>query len=154
MTKLPHIIATIVQYSSDNNLPTSAQLTAIIDTGSTISVINKSQITKFKLKTQKNSKIRISNAVNSLDITSDEIVKCNLKIGQMELIAKSIYIVEGLQIDLLLGMDCLRNLTLQLSDVPQIRLEDKSKINMYWEPSTQNSLNHVLVHNYDEFQEI
>ena len=154
MTKLPHITATIVQYSSDNNLPTSAQLTAIIDTGSTISVINKSQITKFKLKTQKNSKIRISNAVNSLDITSDEIVKCNLKIGQMELIAKSIYIVEGLQIDLLLGMDCLRNLTLQLSDVPQIRLEDKSKINMYWEPSTQNSLNHVLVHNYDEFQEI
>ena len=107
MTKLPHITATIVQYSSDNNLPTSAQLTAIIDTGSTISVINKSQITKFKLKTQKNSKIRISNAVNSLDITSDEIVKCNLKIGQMELIAKSIYIVE-----------------------------DKSKINMYWEKST------------------
>ena len=153
MSKLPHLEITMIQYTVNNHIldSTTANILAMIDTGSTISVINREIVNKYKLKSQKYQKIRISNAVSSLNITTDEVIKCNIKIQNMELVNKTIYIVDELQTALILGMDCLRNLTIQLTHKPSIKIQ--GQVNRQIEVET-HSLNHVVVNKENDIYEI
>ena len=59
MSNLPHLEVSLVQYIVNNQIIDSkiAKLSAMIDTGSTISVINRSIVNKYKLKTKKHEKL-------------------------------------------------------------------------------------------------
>jgi predicted aspartyl protease len=123
----------------------------MIDTGSSISVINREIVNKYKLKSPKYQKIRISNAVSSLNITTDEVIKCNIKIQNMELVNKTINIVDELQTALILSIDFLRNLTIQLTHKPSIKIQ--CQVNHQIEVET-HSLNHVVVNKENDIYEI
>ena len=155
MSNLPHLEVSLVQYIVNNQIIDSkiAKLSAMIDTGSTISVINRSIVNKYKLKTNKHEKIRISNAVSSLNITTDDIIKCNVKFNNIELVNKIIYIVNDLQTSLILGMDMLKGLTIELSKNPTLKLQEKLN-NLTGEKLKSHSLNHVVVNSVNEFHEI